>query len=88
MINQKEKIQFPCQWEFRLVADAGTMEITRAAVTALGKSRNTGFELSMGDSSGSGKYAALRVSCQVVSLEQARELADALKKIEGVRFLI
>ena len=86
--NKKQELQFPCRWEFRLVAVAETLENTRAAVEAVNETEKAGFEITAGESSGSGRYTALRVACEVDSLERARSLASILSKIEGVRFLI
>ena len=88
MDKKKPEIKFPRLWEFRLIAVAETMEQTKAAVAALGSARSTVFDTAPGESSGSGKYAALRVSCQVASMDEAREIAGALGKLDGVRFLI
>lgn len=88
MKETKKEIQFPCRWEFRLFAAMETLDKTQAAAIELGKSRNLDFEISIGESSASGKYTALRVACQVGSIEQARELAGELGKLEGVRFLL
>ena len=88
MKDNKKEIQFPCRWEFRLFAAMETLDKTKSAAAELGKSRGLDFEISVGESSASGKYTALRVACQVDSIEQARELAGALGKLEGVRFLL
>jgi putative lipoic acid-binding regulatory protein len=88
MEKKKQEIQFPCRWEFRLIAAAETIEKTEAEAEAIGKAENAGFEISAGESSGSGKYSALRIACEVDSLERARSLAALLSKVEGVRFLI
>lgn len=87
-MNKKAEIQFPCRWEYRLFAQAETVDKTKAAVTAIGEAENTHFEIADGSSSGSGKYAALRVSCEVDCIEKARSLAALLGKAEGVRFLL
>ncbi|MBR7130679.1 MAG: DUF493 domain-containing protein [Lentisphaeria bacterium] len=88
-MNKKgEEIKFPCQWEFRLIAIAAEAEKTRAAVDAIDKAENAGFTVSAGESSGGGKYQALRVSCSVNSMEHARLLAGKLSKADGVKFMI
>lgn len=88
MNTKKQEIQFPCNWEFRLIAAGETVQLTKESVLNIGKEKNTVFEITEGETSGGGKYKAVRVSCQVVSIEQARTLAEALAKAEGVRFLI
>ena len=88
MTHDPNKIKFPCQWEFRLVALAETMDLTKAAVLEIGKAENAGFRISDGGSSGGGKYSTLRIGCEVDCLERARSLAEMLQKVEGVRFLI
>lgn len=84
MSSSKKEIKFPCRWEFRLITMAETCEKSRAGVSAISKE----FEIVPGEISGGGKYQALRVACQVCSIDEARELAAALGKVEGVRFLI
>ena len=88
MSDDKQKIKFPCRWEFRLIAMAESCEKTRASVAAIGTARKKELEVISGEASGGGKYQALRVACQVDSIEEARELAGMLGKAEGVRFLI
>jgi putative lipoic acid-binding regulatory protein len=88
MEKKKQEIQFPCRWEFRLIAAAETIEKTEAEAEAIGKAENAGFEISAGESSGSGKYNTIRTACTVGSIEQARSLADKFSKLDGVRFLI
>lgn len=86
--EKKQEIQFPCQWEFRLVTEAATLTDSRSEVEAIGQSENAGFSITAGENSKSGKYAAIRVACEVDSLERARELAKRLSTVKGVRFLI
>ncbi|MBR7120816.1 MAG: DUF493 domain-containing protein [Lentisphaeria bacterium] len=88
MDKKKAEIKFPCRWEFRLIAATGTLDETRAAVCNIGEKENAAFEITDGESSGSGKYTALRVACEVDCIERARSLAASLSKAEGVRFLL
>ncbi len=88
MMNKKAEIQFPCRWEFRLIAMTGTAEKTRVAAEAIGQAENAAFEITAGESSGGGKYTALHVACEVDCIERARALAALLAKAEGVRFIL
>ena len=88
MSDEANKIKFPCQWEFRLIAFAPEAEKVRAQVDALGKAENADFSIIAGEVSGGGKYQAVRVSCEVDSIESARSLASKLSTLEGVRFLL
>ena len=88
MNQKKQEIQFPCRWEFRLVASGETLPLTRNAVEMIGKQENAGFEITDGGVSKSGKYSTIRIACEVDSLARARGLAEMLSRVEGVRFLI
>ena len=87
-MDKKAEIQFPCRWEFRLITMTGSTEKTQAAVKAIGQAENAAFEITTGESSGGGKYTALRVACEVDCIERARTLAALLSKAEGVRFIL
>ena len=88
MSNNAKEIKFPCRWEFRLIAHAPQVNETRSAVAAIGEAEKVEFEVTAGESSGGGNYAALRVSCMVGSLDQARALAGKLSKADGVKFTL
>ena len=88
MSGETGQIKFPCRWEFRLIAGNESLEKTRAAVAEIGKREHADFEVTDGDLSPGGRYAALRVSCEVDSRERATALAAALSRADGVRFLI
>ncbi|MBE6389060.1 MAG: DUF493 domain-containing protein [Lentisphaerae bacterium] len=88
MKNNSEKIKFPCRWEFRVITDGSLTARSRAAVAGIGEQENVALEITDGESSGGGKYTALRVAGEVVSLEQARELAKLFSRAEGVRFVL
>lgn len=85
---KKEEIKFPCRWEFRAIAVAEQKELARAAVTRIGSEHGKCFEIIAGECSKGGKYAALRIACEVISIEEARSIAGDLAKAEGVRFLL
>ena len=85
--NARAKITFPCRWEFRLIALSETLEATRQAVTAIDGKEHAGFDIAPGETSGGGRFTALRVSCMVDSAERAKELAALLAQAEGVRFI-
>ena len=86
--KKKQEIQFPCQWEFRLVIESAALTDSRSEVEKIGESENAGFSITDGENSKSGKYTTIRVACEVDSLERARELAKKLSTVTGVRFLI
>ena len=88
MNQKKAEIQFPCRWEFRLIAMAESIDKTRAAILTVGEEENAAFEITDGESSGSGKYSALHVACEVDCIERARTLAALLARAEGVRFIL
>ncbi|MBE6355780.1 MAG: DUF493 domain-containing protein [Lentisphaerae bacterium] len=85
--TQNAEIQFPCRWEFRLIVMAETVEKSRAE--ASGKVAGCkDLQITAGESSGGGKYCALRVACEVDSMVHAKELAAELSKVHGVRFML
>ncbi|MBO5667748.1 MAG: DUF493 domain-containing protein [Lentisphaeria bacterium] len=88
MENNTGKIQFPCRWEYRIITNGSCTGQSREAIAAIGSSEKVALEITSGESSGNGKYTALRVACEVASLEQARELARLFSQAEGVRFVL
>ena len=88
MSDDAKKIKFPCQWEFRVIASLPESEKVQERISELGKVENAGFSIVSGGASGGGKYQAIRVSCEVDSIERARSLASKLSVVEGVRFLL
>ncbi len=88
-MNKKEpEIKFPCRWEYRVIAIASEAEKSRAALSLISEAEKIAFEIESGGVSGGGKYHALRVACEVGSLEQAHSLAALLSKAEGVKFVL
>lgn len=88
MSDDAKKIKFPCQWEFRVIASLPDAEMVRERIIALGDAEKADFVIVSGGASGGGKYQAIRVSCEVDSIERARSLASVLSTVEGVRFLL
>ena len=88
MSQQKQDIQFPCQWEFRLVTEAAVSEQSRNEIETINRNENAGFVITDGENSKSGRYTTIRVACEVDSLERARALAKMLSTVNGVLFLI
>ena len=84
---KKAEIQFPCRWEFRLIVMAETVDSSRALASGIVKECKDP-QITAGESSGGGKYCALRVSCEVASKDHAKELAEKLAKVDGVRFML
>ena len=54
----------------------------------IGAAEDTVFEIIPGGLSGGGKYQALRVACEVPSLDKAHHIAELLSKAEGVKFVL
>ena len=53
-----------------------------------GAAENVVLEITSGGVSGGGSYQALRVACEVASLEQAHHLSALFSKAEGVKFVL
>ena len=82
------EIKFPCQWEFRLIVNGAESENVTAGIREVDSVEHAGFKIASGEASAGGKYCALRVSCEVDSLERARQLAARLSTLPGVKFMI
>ena len=88
MKKNEQEIKFPCPWEFRLITDSTQAEETENGIAALEAKEKPGFTICRGEASSGKKYLALRISCQVDSLERAKFLAGELGKLPGVKFMI
>ena len=88
MKKAEPEIKFPCLWEFRLITDSTMVEATEAGIAALEAKEKPGFTISRGEASSGKKYLALRISCQVDSMERSKFLAGELGKLPGVKFMI
>ena len=88
MKKSEPEIKFPCVWEFRLITDSTMADETEAGIAALEVREKPAFTISRGEASSGKKYLALRLSCQVESLERAKYLAGELGKLPGVKFMI
>lgn len=88
MKKEQPEIKFPCPWEFRLIVNAAEVENVLAGIKDLDDRENAGFQTVSGEKSNGGKYASLRISCEVDSQTRARDLAAALGALPGVKFMI
>ena len=87
IVNKKDtEIKFPCRWEYRVIASEA--EKSRAALSLISAAENVVLEITSGGVSGGGSYQALRVACEVASLEQAHHLSALFSKAEGVKFVL
>lgn len=89
MINaEKNDIQFPAPWEFRLIAFADKSAGVRAEVIRLLEVEGQAPSLSDGNTSGGGKYAALRLTATVNDREHLKRFAEKLAAIDGVKMVL
>lgn len=90
MINNSNKgeIQFPCPWELRVIAFADRLECVRADLMALLVSDGQRPDLSDGNSSGGGKYAALRLTVVVRDRAHLDSFCRSAAAIDGVKMIL
>ena len=86
--NNKGEIQFPCAWELRVIAFADRLECVRADLMALLVSDGQVPALSDGNSSGGGKYAALRLTITVRDRAHLDGFCRSAAAIDGVNMIL
>ena len=89
MMNEtgKKEIEFPRRWEFRLAVEAPLAAAARQAAHRILAAKDPAAEVTMGDTSAHGRYAALRATAEVGSRAELDELCRALSEIPGFKLL-
>ena len=88
MKKDAPEIKFPCTWEFRLIVDSADVAAAEAGIAAVEAEEKPAFTVRRGEASAGKKYLALRLSCEVDSMERAKTLAAKLGALPGVKFMI
>lgn len=89
MDEKKAEITFPRDWEYRIFCENVKFEIAEKAVRSCAAEMGLdGLDLVSGGVSGSGTYRSLRLTVAVASKDEANSLGEAIKKIDGVRFIL
>ena len=83
----KKEIAFPCRWEFRLAVEAPLAAAARAAALRILAARDPAAEVTAGESSARGRYAALRAAAAVASREELDAVCRELATVPGFKLL-
>lgn len=81
-------IEFPTDWEFRIILEHDRAAAAREACLALLLEHDPAAELTDGGASSGGKYLALRGKAVVFDRDDLNSLSDGLRRIDGVKMLI
>ena len=85
--NGKKELAFPCRWEFRLAVEAPLAAAAREAAFRILSAKDPAAEVTTGESSARGRYAALRAAATVGSRTELDELCRELAAIPGFKLL-
>ncbi len=87
MPDEKDKIEFPVDWSYRIIVDAANKSCCDA-IRDLLKEYGIKSELEKKDKSSSGKYQAYRLPVIFESEEIMKDLSRRISAVEGVKFML
>lgn len=82
--GQKAAIQYPCRWLYKVVTLDHLQDRERIVVIL----QDCNCEISISNSSRTGKYTCLDVEVEVESEEKRNTIYQALKKLETVKMVL
>ena len=82
------QLEFPLDWEFRLIAETSRLAEVRAVAAADLERIDPNCRIAVGATSAGGRYTALRAVCRVESREMLDRLSAELAALPGVKMLI
>ena len=85
MDEKKAEIIFPHSWEYRIFCQSSKCEAVEAAIRDMALNK---VAIEPGGTSGSGSFKTLRLSFLAASKDEANEVGEKLKKLDGVRFIL
>ena len=80
----KTKIDYPCQWSYRIIGDDEQL-LSDAATAAVGDKK---FTLSVSNSSSGGKYHSLNMELVVDDEAERLAIFNHLKKDDAIKFVL
>ena len=81
---QKVKIEYPCQWAYRIIGN-DKKSLRKAAAAASGDKK---FSLSVSNSSSGGKYHAFRLELIVDDERERLNIFQRLKDDDAIKFVL
>ena len=87
MPDKEEKIEFPCEWSYRIITDAANKNCCTAILDAL-KEYGIKVKLEKRDKSSNGKYQAYRLPVVFDSQEMMDDLSKKIAAVDGVKFML
>ncbi|MDD5729139.1 MAG: DUF493 domain-containing protein [Victivallales bacterium] len=87
MSAEKQKIEFPTEWSYRIISAADDKTCPEA-IRAVLRKYGIDAELEVKDRSASGKYQAYRLQVVFESREMMEALSSALATVAGVKFIL
>ena len=85
--SAEKKIGFPCRWEFRLAVEAPLAATAREAARRILAAKDPAAEVTAGENSARGRYAALRAAATVASRAELDEICRELAAVPGFKLL-
>ena len=87
MSKEKQEIEFPCTWSYRIITDAANKECCNK-IRDLLKEYGIKAKLEKKDKSSSGKYQAYRLPVVFDSQEIMDDLSKRIAAVDGVKFML
>ncbi len=83
-----KQLQFPVDWEFRIIVESGRGGPAREAIEAILEKHNFPPGVHEGLHSESGRYRSFKVPIIIPNRETLEKLAVEFHAIEGVKFIL
>ena len=87
-MSEKAEIEFPLDWEFRIVSMADQVSAVQAECLGIMHRTDSAAAISRGLESRGGKYITLRATCHIQDRDILKAVSDALAAVNGVKMLI
>lgn len=87
-MNNPGELEFPLDWEFRIIAFSDQLESVKEAVQSCLLTIDPDSSVEIGKASGAGSYTALRGKSRIASRSQLERISGILAALPGVRMLM
>jgi uncharacterized protein len=81
---QKSKINYPCQWTYKLIGQDG--DLLKKAVLVVVQDKK--YQLSASKSSSGGKYKSFNLELNVADEEERNQIFESLKNNSSIKFVL
>ena len=88
MTNNPGELEFPLDWEVRIIAFSDQLESVKEAARCCLLTVDPDSSIDVGKASGAGSYTALRAKSRIASRSQLERISGTLAALPGVKMLM